>query len=317
MSEATEKALDRVRKLLALAGNNSNEEEAARAAEKAQEILAEHNLSIADIKTDADKDERLVEDDELITNQQQWRRDLGNIVAELYFCQYLFLILPGYKDQHTFIGAKHNVEVAKLFFTYLHMAVDRLAIAGAKEREKSMQSTYRTTFRKACTARLYRRIQDRINAAKRGQIVTESGKNLPALLDVYEASKTQIMNYVKNEYGMDSFRVARARNVSTKVRDDGAYRDGLKAGDSIGLDQQLKRDRAAAIAGKKVVRHVVTYGKEGTPRYCVMRADDKRVIFRNDAKSACILEAQKVMGLTPVDGDEQTYGRQIAEMGWR
>jgi hypothetical protein len=317
MSEATLKALDRVRKLLALAGNNPNEEEAARAAEKAQEILAEHNLSIADIKTDTDVDETPVEDDELITNQQQWRRDLGSIVAEMYFCQYLFMILPGYKDQHTFIGARHNVEVAKLFFTYLHMAVDRLAIAGAKDRPKDMQSTYRTTFRKACTSRLYRRIQDRINAAKRGQIVMESGKNLPALLDVYEASKKQIMNYVKKEYGMDAFKVAKRRDVSTKVRDDGAHRDGLKAGDSIGLDQQLRREKVAAIAGKAVERHVVTYGKEGTPRYCVMRVDGKEVIFRNDSKNLCIAHAQRVMGFDPVDGNEQTYGKQVAAMGWR
>ena len=41
-----EKIIERIRKLLALAGNNPNEAEAALAMEKAQAELALHNLSM-------------------------------------------------------------------------------------------------------------------------------------------------------------------------------------------------------------------------------------------------------------------------------
>jgi hypothetical protein len=316
MSTETAKALERVRKLLALAGNNPNEEEAARAAEKAHAILAEHNLSVADIKTD-DQDETIVEDEELVTNSQPWRRQIGTATAAMYFCEYLYQRLPLHRDRHSFVGKRHNVEVAKMFFTYLHMTVNRLAQEGALKRAPALRSAYRTEFRRACTSRLAYRIHKRIEEAKRGQLKTEGGKNLPALINVYEAAQKQIESFIEQEYGKDAIQTKQARNVSTKVRDDDAKLDGWRAGDAIGLDAQLKRDEVAAITAKPVERHVVTYGTATRPKYCVMRASDRLVVFRSDSKSECILSAQKLMGFTPADGDEQTYGRQIAEMGWR
>lgn len=251
MSPETEKALDRVRKLLSLAGNNPNENEAAMAAEKAQVILAEHNLSIADVRA-GDEDETIVEDEELVTSSQPWRRPLGTMVARLYFCEYLYCQMPLHRDAHSFIGKKHNVEVAKMFFTYLHMTVNRLAQAGALKRPAKARSAYRTEFRRACSNRLCHRINQRIEDAKRGGVIkTEGGTNLPALLDVYDSTQKQLKSWISDVYyGSDAIKESTSRNVPTKITDDEARMEGHRAGDTIGLDAQLQKDKLSGLIGK-------------------------------------------------------------------
>lgn len=248
MTPETERALDRVRKLLALAGNNANEHEAASAAERAQAILAEHNLSIGDLKTKSEDDD-IVEDESLVTSSQPWRRPIGTMVARMFFTEYLYAKLELHRDQHSFIGARHNVEVAKMFFTYLHMTVNRLAQEGALKREPKARSAYRTNFRRACSSRLCHRIDARIEAAKRGEVKTEAGTNLPALLDVYVATKQKLLGWVQETYGEAATKERTGRNVATKVDDYEALRDGRAAGDAIGLDAQLKTDKPSGLIG--------------------------------------------------------------------
>jgi hypothetical protein len=59
-------------------------------------------------------------------------------------------------------------------------------------------------------------------------------------------------------------------------------------------------------------------------RYMVMRSDRSWVVFdrearknvyRSDAKSSLIAEAQKRNGFATVDGDERTYGGQLLRLG--
>jgi hypothetical protein len=250
MSPETEKALERVRKLLALAGNNSNEHEAAAAAERAHAMLAEHNLTIGDVRTSGEADTEFVEDDDLVTTSQPWRRPLGTMVARMFFCEYLYDKLPLHRDRHSFIGQRHNVEVAKMFFTYLHMTVQRLAQDGALKRAPKARSAYRTEFRRTCSQRLCSRIYQRIEAAKRGQVPKEGGGgNLPALLDVYENTQKQLKAWVFEQYGEKGVTPVSSRQVATKIRDDEAALEGRKAGDAIGLDSQLGQDKPSGLIG--------------------------------------------------------------------
>src|SRR5262245_545857 len=73
---------DKVRKLLALANNNPNEEEAASAAAMAAALLAEHNLTTAQIETAAD-DARTSNEFET----RNWSRDMCHALAQLNFCK--------------------------------------------------------------------------------------------------------------------------------------------------------------------------------------------------------------------------------------
>jgi len=232
--EMKEKLIDRIKKLLALAGNNPNEVEAAAAAEKAQELLALHNLSMADVKsTSQDKDEVELQGG-LYTSAHPWRRPLGNAVAALYFCKYMYRPYSG-KNEHLFIGTKANIAVATMMFSYLFETVDRLAYAGSRAVPQHEKSPYRVAFRAAAVLRLTKRIHDRIRAAKQGQVKTSEGKNLPALLDLYEKHSLATDEFVKQAF--PSVKQTKS-SLRTSLHSRGSA-EGAAAGDSIGLDQQI------------------------------------------------------------------------------
>lgn len=230
------KLLDRIRKLLALA-TSSNENEAAAAAEKAQAMLAEHNLSMLDVKT-SDGDDMMKDviiDNTIVTSSHPWRRPLGVVVAQLYFCSYFYTVLRGKSTNvHSFVGADHNVMVAVVMFKYLLETIDRLAREGAKKVPKSEQSPYRVAFRSACCVRLCHRIQDRIAAAKRGEIKGEGGKAL-VLASLYDQAQHMLDKYLEQK--IPGLRVKK-NNLKTMIHAQGGI-EGYAAGNTIGLDDQV------------------------------------------------------------------------------
>src|SRR3979490_353217 len=87
----TERLAERIKKLLALAGNNPSEAEAAAALERASAIMAEHNLTMTEVETFGSGDERVQDqytsgDDD----PQTWARMLWDAVAQLNFCFYSY-----------------------------------------------------------------------------------------------------------------------------------------------------------------------------------------------------------------------------------
>lgn len=230
------KLLDRIRKLLALSAS-SNENEAAMAAEKAQAMLAEHNLSMHDVKA-SDGDDMMKDviiDNTIVTSSHPWRRPLGQAVARLYFCTYYYSIQQGKSiNIHSFVGADHNVMVAVVMFKYLLETIDRLARKGAATVPKSQQSPYRVAFRSACCVRLCHRINDRINAAKRGEIVGVSGKAL-VLASLYDRTQHMLDKFLAQNVG----KMKQGRNhLATTIHAKGGA-DGYQAGDKIGIDDQV------------------------------------------------------------------------------
>lgn len=64
-----------------------------------------------------------------------------------------------------------------------------------------------------------------------------------------------------------------------------------------------------------MARFQVHYGEQHKSlfRWVVWDSKQRRVVVGSDAKSAVIACAQTHNGFTPVDGSEQTYGRQVDE----
>jgi hypothetical protein len=226
-----DRIVERVKKLFALAGNNPNENEAAAAAEKAQAILIEHNLSMTDI-TNSRIDDDMVIDQELVTSAYPWRRMLASAVAKMYFCKYYYIRMPGYKAVHNFVGEKHNIAVAKMMFIYLDQQIDRLAREGAKRFPASERSNYRSSFRPACSIRVSDRIDARIEAAKRGE-VGAPGTAL-AVLDLYSQSQNRAAAFLAAS-GIKP----KTRSLSVHVKHYAGTSEGFAAGDKIGLDGQV------------------------------------------------------------------------------
>lgn len=238
--------VERIKKLLALS-TSPNEFEAMAAANKAHALLAEHNLSLDEVQTtDEDEDENIVYDSELMTKESKpWRRPIGAQVAKMYFCKYVYRFdkLPtphratpySRRDVHSFIGTPSNVAISKIMFMYLTETVERLAKEGARDYPVRERSSYSTSFKNACANRLAHRIHERIEAAKRGELQTESGKNLPALLNTYLAVQNQLDAFVNQKFG----RALKATKSRAKSSNMMGVLDGRAQGDRIGLDPQL------------------------------------------------------------------------------
>ena len=230
--EMQDKLIDKIRKLLALAGS-PNENEAASASEKAQALLAEHNLSMSDVKSGTEKGADFIINGDTVTNARPWRRSLGATIAKLYFCTYFFTTV-GSDDRHSFVGEKHNIEVARLMFEYLTKTVDRLSRDGSRKVPAHERSGYKTSFRWACSQRLCHRLMDRIRDTSQHETKTATGNTLPALASLYDQTKRQLDIYIEQKVGK-----MRPSRTKAKFHNARGTMEGREAGNSIGLDAQV------------------------------------------------------------------------------
>ena len=244
--ELRDKLIDKIRKLLALS-TSANEHEAALAAEKAQALLAEYNLSMTDIVTDEEgKDEGFIIDGEMVDDDPYpWKRQLCQAVSKLYFCKYFFVRIRGVGIRNSIVGAPHNIAVAKMMYQYLADTTERLAREARKKQPPELRKGYRRSFMIGCALRLCERIQKRIDDSKKSGIVSD-GKNLPALLDLYNKAENQLTVFMNKEIGQLKTSKRRLRYSNSN-----GLRDGTVAGDQIGLDSQVGSKKADPKLGRR------------------------------------------------------------------
>lgn len=231
------KMIDKLRKILALA-QSENEHEATLAAERGHAMLAEYNLTLDDLKEEISG----IIKEELFKTASPWRRNLASSVAKLYFCRHYYRA-GSPKDTHAFIGREHNVIVAMLMFEYLSTAIKALASAGSKAVPKHEQLTYRKAFTGSATIRLRTRINERIAAARAGEIKMEGdGRNLPALASLYDQAANDIAIWLEQQ----GVHLSAGKQKATPFHALG-IEHGVKVGDRLGLDTQIKHDVKLAL----------------------------------------------------------------------
>lgn len=116
----TEKVIDKVKKLLAIADRAANpcDHEAELALLKAQELLAKNGLSMSDISdkpTAKDVIERLTTD---FSKTMWWSKIPHNIIAKNFRCTSFILKRGIGKTALGFIGLNDDVELAETVFKY-------------------------------------------------------------------------------------------------------------------------------------------------------------------------------------------------------
>lgn len=113
-----EKILEKVKKLLALAGNNPSQEEAQAAAAKAQALLAEYNLTLEETGNEDETIDFTYFDTGV---DRSWKYDLASVVARNFRCKCLWWG----RARVGFYGYKHDTEVASQVFEFLFWAIRR------------------------------------------------------------------------------------------------------------------------------------------------------------------------------------------------
>ena len=236
MPEEKESVLKRIQKLLQMSTENgASENEAMLAADKAQKLLQEHNLSISDLK-DEDQVEPMDSED-VEVDRDLWKGYIRNATAKLYFCKtYTTMKL----DKHykrvkviTFVGRKSNRMVATEMCKYFINTVDRLAAEEFREVPGSRASINKMShaFKQGCASRLQRRLLDRYNEIVPEYIPQGNPDGLPVL---YKNEQMAITKWLEQK----GIRL-RSSKSSMSIRDRVAYSRGSEKGNGIGINTQV------------------------------------------------------------------------------
>lgn len=151
--------IDKVQKLLALAGNNPNENEAAAASAKAMELLAAYNLDMAIVGKTAKGSQR--SDNKLKGGLYGWQRDLWKASCELNFCMYWSIkgLAKGSTYEHRILGREENVIGARIMAEYLQQTIERITQDYAKARGYHCFERAMIAYREGMSDRLVTRLK--------------------------------------------------------------------------------------------------------------------------------------------------------------
>ena len=247
MPEEKESVLKRIQKLLQMSiENGASENEAMLAADKAQKLLQEHNLSISDLK-DEDQVEPMDSED-VEVERDLWKGYIRNATAKLYFCKtYTTMKL----DKHyrrvkviTFVGRKSNRMVATEMCKYFINTVDRLAAEEFREVPGSRASINKMShaFKQGCASRLQRRLLDRYNEIAPEYIPQGNPDGLPVL---YKNEQMAITKWLEQK----GIRLV-SRKQSMSIRDRVAYSRGSEKANGIGLNTQVNARTKSRMLGR-------------------------------------------------------------------
>lgn len=249
MSDKNNKLIERIKKLLKLANDaGATEAEAATAMSKVSEILAEHNLTMAQVDATVSKDDERVQGHKgrHTHRNNKWEIHLFSGAASLNFCDYYtnhLLDVTGklQRLQHVTIGKPVNVLAAELLAEYLVETVNRMAKAysvtgaccAAALAAKTSNAMAAHRYKQGMAIRLRQRMAELKILRSKTATKTSDGRNLPALQDAYDAAQQQIQLWHQQaNLGLEM----KSHKLKGHSR---ALSQGMKDADTVNLDTQL------------------------------------------------------------------------------
>lgn len=162
MTEVSSTILERLEKLLRMA-ESPNENEAAIALAKAQQLMEEYNIDAATIgKTAKGKQGAARSDEKNKGGLYEWQRDLWKAVAEMNFCRYWSIkgLTRGSTYEHRLLGSVVNVKSTQIMAAYLQGAVERIVQDYAKANGYNVFAREMIGMREGIADRLCERLKD-------------------------------------------------------------------------------------------------------------------------------------------------------------
>lgn len=118
---AEKNIISKIEKLLALAGNNPSEAEAQVAMLKAQKLMAEYNLDMAQFKDKPQEKKEAVTEYFKGYHNTGWAISLAKVICDNFRCN--LLRAAGYGL--VFVGLKEDVAICKAVFTFAANTLDK------------------------------------------------------------------------------------------------------------------------------------------------------------------------------------------------
>lgn len=245
MKSDNEKLIRTIQALMAKASDPGvTEAEALAYSQKAQELLAKHNIAMADV-TSAGKDESQdVGGANYDEKERGWksesRKQLLRAVCRFYMCE---AVGPG-RGSKTWIivGKPVNVEVALSMTDYLIRTTIRLS--GEYGRANRGLGVNIIDFRRGCMARLTERLTEmrRAQAAQTPEYRPDGNPgNLPALFrSEHQLNRSWMQTNMNIKFGK-----------SRTIREGADAANGRAAADRIGLNHQVGSGGGRLMIGSK------------------------------------------------------------------
>lgn len=166
--------IEKIKKLLAMANDaRANENEAAVAMQRVQEMLASYNLSMAQVDSFKVKDEKDAREGRQKTTMEksamyEYQRTLMRYVADAHYCLYFVGEKNAYNEKsgkymrrkhHVLVGREGNVITATLMFEYLNSTIEKLAMEVYPHPMNLSKSAL--SWKGGCSTRLSQRLYEK------------------------------------------------------------------------------------------------------------------------------------------------------------
>lgn len=244
--------MERIRKLMALAERGGTEAEAETAMRKVHEVLAAHNLTMAEVAEAELKDNREQErthENFDMARTEEWTVTIWDGIAQMYFCRYflyrgMWVKMEDGKHKkgirHVLIGKRCNVAVASEMAMYLIQTIITLS------RKESRSPAFKTAFRKGAADRLFSRMISIRYEKERANRQTTTETNALVLADFYKSEAEKNAAYLRDVMKIEFGKPHKDRTKD--ARNTPGYHAGKDAADRISLDTQIE--------GKKETRRI-------------------------------------------------------------
>lgn len=211
--------ISKIEKLLALAGNNPSEAEAHVAMLKAQKLMAEYNLDMAQFQDKPQEKKEAVTEYFKGYHNTGWAISLAKVICDNFRCN--ILRAAGYGL--VFVGLKEDVAICKAVFTFAANTLDKNMMKLRRQYRKQGLSTDGISgdYAAGFIAGL---------KAKYKEQVEENNWGLVLVKDALVEQKTQDIINPK--------RKASSGNNLNRSGDMGLYTKGYLDGKNLGADQK-------------------------------------------------------------------------------
>ena len=236
-----QKHLAKAKKIFAHTQNPANANEAANAAAKLADLLAEYQLSMADVQAASEThaaSDPIGDNNYPSKTNSDWERTIWNGSSRASYCRYYFSKKWNNDQTHNIVGAEINVLNAHMLAEYLVAATltqtDWAAQPSILNNNKAQGKRWRDDFAHGVATELFHRLMDKLAAQKKP---SSNPGNLPAVIG------TEIQRV--DDWVAKNITLSRGKQ-SRRRRDSSAVGAGKIAGQNIGLDRQTTTTHTAS-----------------------------------------------------------------------
>ena len=223
MTEEQSRILEKVKKLMALATNNPEANEAKTAMEVAGKLLAQYDLSMEMVR-EGQKENRFSTQEVpiFIDRNKHWEGQLCTILAEVFNCKVFRWVGKDTKYSWCFVGEPHNVEICIWYLKYLRLQISK------KAEERYNKSRDRESYALGMISTLAKRLREMNQSRK--ESMTENSK----------AIALRTSKELDNFFAQMRYDLGLVTRKSNRRYDSNALENGVKDGKNLSLNRPVK-----------------------------------------------------------------------------